>query len=93
MHPFDSIFDFGTIYIICLFISYASPLTLFSSPFPYLSPYLSFPLRTDPLRFQAGCCRRRLNLALVFCVYFVEDFFFLQCFDTVGWVAGRASGL
>ena len=32
----------------------------------YLLPYLSFPLRIDPLRFQAGCCKRRLNLALVF---------------------------
>ena len=55
------------VYIVCF------PTYPFSSPFPYLSPYLSFPLRTDPLRFQAGCCRRRLNLALVFCVYFVED--------------------
>ena len=32
----------------------------------YLFPYLSFPLRIDPLRFQAGCCKRRLNVALVF---------------------------
>jgi len=32
----------------------------------YLLPYLSFPLRIDPLRFQVGCCKRRLNLALVF---------------------------
>ena len=31
----------------------------------------NFPLRIDPLHFQAGCCKRRLNLALVFCVYFV----------------------
>jgi len=37
----------------------------------YLLPYLSFPLRIDPLPFQAGCRKRRLNLALVFCVYFV----------------------
>ena len=63
----DWIFDFGAIYIVCLFISYASPLILFSSLFPsYLLPYLSFPLRTDPLCFPAGCCKRRLNLALVF---------------------------
>ena len=32
----------------------------------YLLPYLSFPLRTDPLRFQAGCRKSRLNLALFF---------------------------
>jgi len=32
----------------------------------YLLPYLSFPLRIDALRFQAGCRKRRLNLALVF---------------------------
>ena len=40
-------------------------------PFSSLFLYLSFPLRMDPLRFQAGCCKRRLNLALAFCVYFV----------------------
>ena len=34
----------------------------------YLLPYLSLPLRIDPLRFPAGCHKRRLNLALVFCV-------------------------
>jgi len=28
--------------------------------------YLSFPLRIEQLRFQAGCRKRRLNLALVF---------------------------
>ena len=31
-------------------------------------PYLFFPLRVDPIRFQAGRHKRRLNLALVFCV-------------------------
>jgi len=30
-----------------------------------------FPSRMDPLRFQATCGKRRLNLALFFCVYFV----------------------
>ena len=34
----------------------------------YLLPYLSFLLRIDPLHFEARCCRRWLNLALVFCV-------------------------
>ena len=38
----------------------------FSSLFPYLSPPLSFSVRIDPLCFQAGCCKRLLNLALVF---------------------------
>jgi len=37
----------------------------------YLLPYLSFHLRIDPFRYQAGCHKRRLNLALVFCIYFV----------------------
>ena len=32
----------------------------------YLLPYLSFSLRIDQPRFQAGCRKRRLNLALVF---------------------------
>ena len=32
----------------------------------HLLPYLSFPLRIDPLHFQAGYRKRRLNLALVF---------------------------
>ena len=32
----------------------------------YLLPYLSVPVRTDPLRFQGGYHNRRLNLVLVF---------------------------
>ena len=32
----------------------------------YLFSCLSFPLRIDPLHFQAGCRKRRLNLTLVF---------------------------
>jgi len=44
--------------------------SFFSSLFiTYLLPYLSFPLRIDPLHFQAGCCKRRRNLALVSCVF------------------------
>ena len=55
-----------------VYISYASSLILFSSLFlTYLLPYLSFPLRIYALRFQAICRKRQLNLALVFCVYFV----------------------
>jgi len=34
-----------------------------------LLPYLSFSLRIDPLRFYAGCRKRRLNLALVFFMF------------------------
>jgi len=45
-------------YIVCLFTSYASPLILFSAFFlTYLLPYLSFPLRINPLCFQAGVVR------------------------------------
>ena len=55
-----------------VFISFISPLVLFL----YLSPqYLSFPLRIDPLCFQAGCRKKRLNLALVLCVCIVVHFF------------------
>ena len=39
-----------------------------------LLPCLSFPLRIDPLCFQAGCRKRRLNLALAFFVYFVLSY-------------------
>jgi len=45
----------------------------------FLLPYLSFPLRIDPLHFQAGCHKRRLNLALGFLCSFcvVVHFFWL----------------
>ena len=58
--------------LLLLFILYASQVILFCSLFlSYLLPYLSFPLRIDPLHFQEGCCKMRLNLALVLVVYFV----------------------
>jgi len=65
MHPW---FDFSfQRYIVCLFISYTSPLIFFLHFFlSYLLPYLSFPLKIDPLYFQATCRKRRLNLGLVF---------------------------
>ena len=44
----------------------------------YLLPDLSYPLRIDSLHYQARCHKRRLNLALVFCVYFVLNYI---CFD------------
>jgi len=64
----DSIFDFGTIYYCLLVYIACFPTYPFSLHFylSYLLPYLSFPLRTDPLRFQAGSRKSRLNLALVF---------------------------
>ena len=54
----------------------------------YRLPYLSFPLRIDPLRFQGGCHKRRLNLALVFsCLFCVVVYLFWLvnvCFCCVG---------
>jgi len=64
-------FDFGAIYIVCLFILYSSPVILFSSIFPYFSLiYLFLWEWIDSLRFQAGCRKRWLNLALVFLCLF-----------------------
>jgi len=51
----------------------STPFLLFSI-FPFLTRFIYFlvfpcpSIRIGPLRFQAGCRRRRLNLALVFCV-------------------------
>ena len=47
----DLVFDVGAIYTVCLFVSYASPLVLFSSLSSYLSPPLlifSFENRPAP---------------------------------------------
>jgi len=46
----------------------------------YLLPYLSVPLRIDPLRFQSECPKRRLNPALVFCVAVHFLWFVNVCF-------------
>jgi len=69
---------FRRYYIVCLFRSYTSPLALFLHFFlTYLYRYVSFPLRTDRLLFQAGCLKRRLNLASVFlCLFCVVVHFF-----------------
>ena len=48
-------------YIYCLLLSFFLHFFLTN-----LLPYLSFPLRIDLPCFQAGCRKRRLNLALVF---------------------------
>ena len=61
-------FLISALYIYTLFASIACLYRML----PHLSPFLqlfltlSFPLRIDPLRFQTGCRKRRLNLALVF---------------------------
>ena len=50
----------------------------------YLLPYLSFLLRIDPLRFHAGCRKRRLNLDLVFLLILCCHMFCYAClFDLV----------
>jgi len=47
----DSIFDFGAIYIFaCLYLVFPH-LCFFHLSLAYLLPYLSFPLRIDPLHF------------------------------------------
>ena len=55
------------VYIVCF------PTDPFSSLFlTYILPYVSFPLRLDPLRFRAGCRNRRVKPGFSFlCVYFV----------------------
>jgi len=53
------------IYIVSLFTSYASHLSILFT-FSLLI-FLSFPLRIDPLHFQAGGHKRQLNLAFFSC--------------------------
>jgi len=61
--------------ISALFILFAClycmvPHLSFFALFPYLSPpLLIFSLRIDPLHFLAGCRKRRLNLAVVLCLF------------------------
>ena len=66
------------IYIVCLFICF--PLVFFLI---CLLPYLSFLLRIDPLRFQAGCPKRGFIFCCLFCI--VVPFFCLvnACFCCV----------
>ena len=78
MRPY-SIFNFGAIYILFACLYRTLPHLSFSLHFflTYLLPYLSFPLKIDLLCFQAGCCKRRLNHALVFmCLFCVAVHFF-----------------
>jgi len=62
---------------VCLFacLYCVFPHLSFSSLRPYLFPLFSFPLRKDPLRFQAGFRKRRLTLDFVF-------FLFILCSNT-----------
>ena len=80
----DSIFDFGAVYTVCFFISYASPLVLLSSLFlTYLLPYLFFSFENRPAPFP-GCRTGRQNLTLVLLVYFVHFFWSVNaCFCCV----------
>jgi len=74
----DLIFDFGSVYIFFACLYFMLPTSFFLHFFlTYLVPYLSFPLRIDPLRFQAGCRKRQLNLALVFFAFVCCSMFLL----------------
>ena len=53
--PLIQFLDFGAVR---LFISYALLTFFLHFFFTYLLPYLSFPLRTDPVRFQARRYKR-----------------------------------
>ena len=76
------------LYIAC-FPTYPFFFTYF---FIYLLPYLYFPLRSDPLRFQAGCRKRKLNLALVFFVYFMlQNILVGECMLLLCWVFSTPS--
>jgi len=70
-------------FCVALLISYAFRLILFSSLFSLLISSLTFlfPLRIGPLRFQAGCHKRRLNVALVFLCLFGVVVHFFSFFD------------
>ena len=70
-------FFISALYILfaCLYPHLSLGLSFFLHFFlTYLLPYLSLPLRIDPLRFHAGCRKRRFNLALVFsCLFCVKE--------------------
>ena len=51
----------------CLLVYIVCFPTPFFFNFPYSPPPLLDLLRIDPFRFQAGCSKMRLNLALAFC--------------------------
>jgi len=71
-------FLISALYILFACLYRLLPHLSFFFTFPYLSPpLLIFPLRTTPLYDQAGCCKKRLNLALVFwCLFGIVIHFF-----------------
>ena len=73
-------FDFWSrhhIYCLLVYIICFPTYSLFFIFSLLISSHLSFHLRIDALRFQAGCRKRRLNLALVFlCLFCVVVHFF-----------------
>ena len=69
--PLIRCFDFGAIYIVCLFTSYDSPLIFFSSLLPCLSPLLLRPIfsfENRPAPFPGRMCRKRPLGPIVFFV-------------------------
>jgi len=56
-----------SVHVVGLFISYAFPLTFFLA---FLLPYLSFPLRIDPLHFQVGCPKPGFSFFVLCCISF-----------------------
>ena len=81
-------FLISALYILFAYLYHMLPhFSFFHFFLTYLLPYSSFPLRTDPLWFQARCHKRRLNLALVFLYSFcvIVHFFWLAnaCFCCV----------
>jgi len=69
-------FLISALYIVCFLYRMLPHLSCFLHFFlTYRLPYLSFPQRIDPLHFQAGCRKRRLNLPLDFRVCVVVHFF------------------
>ena len=73
---FDFWFRRYIISFACLYVSSIFFLNFFLT---HLLPYLSFPLKIDPHRFQVGCRKRRLKLSLVFV------FIFLCCGTFFDW--------
>jgi len=54
--------------------------------------FLTYLLRIDPLRYQAGCYNRRLNLALVFCVLIHFFYWWMHAFVVLArdWLGGMS---
>ena len=77
---FDFWFQSYIYYLLVYIIHFLTYPFFFTFLGTYLLPYLSFHLRIDLLCFQAGCRKRRLNLALVFCVVVHFSWLVNACF-------------